>query len=133
MPQPSTQRQGEKQLYVPLSSNSLGGAQLVKKCLKDTRQCHGRRQRQQTPAECLKPQGKGALGPSTDTVERCDLAGEAEERGACTAGLQARGCGKASLLAQLSRFPVPPAPAPRQAVPGTAPLRGILMHPHAGS
>lgn len=133
MPQTSTQRQGEKQLYVPFSSNSLGGLRLVKKCLKDTRQCHGRRQRQQTPAECLKPQGKGALGLRAVMVERRNLTGEDEERGACTAGLQARGCGKASLLAQLSRFPVPPAPAPRQAVPGTAPLRGILMHPHAGS
>lgn len=109
MPQPRSLTQGERQLYVPLSSNSLGGARLVKKCLKDTRQCHGRRQRHQSPAECLKPQGKGALGPSADTVERCDLTGEAEERGACTAGPQARGCSKAFLLAELSRFPVPPA------------------------
>lgn len=131
MPQPHSQTQGERQLYVPLSSNSLGGARLVKKCLKDTRQCHGRRQRQQTPAECWKPQGKGALGPRADTVERCDLAGEAEERVACTTRPQARGCGKASLLAQLSRFP--PAPAQRQVVPGTAPRRGIPKHPNAGS
>lgn len=118
MPQPRSLTQGERQLYVPLRSNSLGGARLVKKCLKDTRQCHGRRQRHQSPAECLKPQGKGALSPSADTVERCDLTGGAEERGAYTAGPQARGCGKASLLAELSRFPVPPARHNTRLCPG---------------
>lgn len=132
-PSPIPRHKVRNNFYVPLSSNSLGGAPLVKNCLKDTRQCLERRQRQQTPAECLKPQGKSALGPNADTLERCDLAGESEERGACTAGPQARGCGKVSLLAQLSRFPVPPTPAPCQAVPGTAPWRGILMNPHAGS
>lgn len=133
-PSPIPRHKVRNNFYVPLSSNSLGSARLVKKCLKDTRQCHGRHQRQQTPAECLKPQGKSVFGPSADTVERCDLAGEAEERGACTAGPQARGCGKASLLAQLNRFLcLPPAPTPRQAVPGTAPLCGILINPHAGS
>lgn len=70
--------------------------------------------------------------PSADTVERGDLAGETRAR-CLHHPAPARGCGKATLLDQLSRFPVPPAPAACQAVPGAAPPHGILLHRHASS
>lgn len=54
--------------------------------------------------------------PSADTVEHRDLAG-GDQRERCLHGpVPARGCGKASLLAQLSRFSVPPTPVQRQTV-----------------
>lgn len=106
----------------------------LKKYLDDIWQCHQRLQRlQKLSGAPGSPKGRVPWVPNPGTGERSRprwRGGGASPGSACRA--PNRGCGKASRLAQLSRFPVPPASA-RGAWPlsRTASLRRILQQAHA--